>query len=197
VTKTIDELYAFIVLDTNDDSEGIPTYMAMPGLASPMIGADKDRVASLRDLAQQVATDYQQPVTMVRFSTRELIETIEPGEKPPEDPAPEERAEVVEFEAPGPPRTEEDGSVHGWADATEPLVATDIDVDVHDGGVMVFSLLIDGKTTVCFQFMRGDEDDDHPPMKAVGLQNPHAERVGPLAMAAWAAGERMLRLQQN
>lgn len=186
--KTIDEMYAFIIVDPEDGDEGIPTFSPMPGVHAPMIGADPDRVLSLRSLAEQVATDMQAPVKVVRFSVREELEIIQPGPKPER-----EEPEIIDI-SPGPPRVAEDGTITGWADAPE-MVLTEADVDVAEGGVHVFSLLLDGKVHVAFQFMRADESSitEHP----VALADPHAARVGPLAIAAWAAGDRALRQQSN
>lgn len=183
MTKAIDELYAFIVLDRADDTEGIPLWEPAPGTYTPIIAADMERVTSLREVAEQVATEQQQPVHLVRFSQREVLETIEPGPRPE-------------------PTTVENGPPSSTAAGPEPVVdpsaviLTDTDIDVYDGGVVVFCAMLGDKPTVCFQFYRGDGEGPDV-MKPIGLQEEPSRDVGPLAMAAYTSGQRALRQQQN
>jgi hypothetical protein len=68
----ITELHAFIAVDPRDDSEGVVGHMnPHTGVMEAMIGADKDRIESLRPIAEEVARATGQPIKLVRFSQRE------------------------------------------------------------------------------------------------------------------------------
>lgn len=71
------ELWAFIGEEA-DGTEGICARLTPGGMGLPMIGADKDRVTSLRALAQDIARATGGKVTLVKFSVREDIEVILP-----------------------------------------------------------------------------------------------------------------------
>lgn len=184
--KTIDELYAFVVLDPTDETEGIPTWSPEPGVSAPVIGSDHDRVVSMREYVQQMATALQLPMTLVRFSQREELEVIEPGER---------TEPKLERELPAEPA--EDAMATGWVDAPDFTLIElgDDDIDLHEG-VVVLSTLIDGKPTLLLKFLKeGDPDSDDS--KPIALRGQHAEMVGPLAIAAWTAAVRALQQQQN
>ncbi len=68
-------MFAFIALD-EDGTEGVVGYPTSQGML-PLVGADMARVDSLRPYAQQIARSNGVPVTLVRFSVREDIETYE------------------------------------------------------------------------------------------------------------------------
>ena len=70
----ITELFAFVVCDANEDDEGV---MAMhDGITwVPMIGADMDRVDSLRPIADQIAMKTNKPYKILKFRLAEMIET--------------------------------------------------------------------------------------------------------------------------
>lgn len=67
-------MFAFIVVDT-DGSEGIPAAM-LGDSWMPLMGADMERVESLRSLAMAVCTPGTK-LSLVKFTTRTLIEEIE------------------------------------------------------------------------------------------------------------------------
>ncbi len=76
----IEELYAYIgheKEDTND--EGLTAYM-VPGLKKwvPLVGADDARMTSLKPMAQMIANRSGQTITLVKFSVRTDLETIDP-----------------------------------------------------------------------------------------------------------------------
>ena len=74
----IDEIWAYIATDTSPNDEGIAAFL-VPGKAwIPMVGADKERMESLRATAQKVADGSGSPVTLCRFSVREELEVIYP-----------------------------------------------------------------------------------------------------------------------
>lgn len=76
MNQQIDEMYAFIVID-DDGSEGIPA-TKKGDWWFPLVGADMARVNSLRPVARELARKLGKSVELVRFTTREHLETIEP-----------------------------------------------------------------------------------------------------------------------
>lgn len=181
--KTIDELYAFVVMDPTDETEGIPTWSPEPGVSAPIIGSDHDRVVSMREYVQKMATALQLPMTLVRFSQREELEVVQPGERS----EPELQRE---------PPAEEEMTV-GWVDAPDFTLIElgDDDIDLHEG-VLVLSTIVDGQPTLLLKFLK-DGDPESDDSKPIALRGQHAEMVGPLAIAAWAAAVRALQRQQN
>ncbi len=71
----IDSMFAFICLD-DDGTEGIPAFMTPGGIAMPMVGADLQRVDSLRPIARQMV-EAGKKITLVKFSHRETLEEIQ------------------------------------------------------------------------------------------------------------------------
>ena len=61
----ITELYAWIV-DEGEGDEGVPAVLT-DGMWCPMIGADMERVRSLKKHAETVAKQYGKPMTFKRF----------------------------------------------------------------------------------------------------------------------------------
>jgi hypothetical protein len=79
--KRIDEMYAFVAED--EDSEGITAFVhPHSGMAFPLVAADKERVDSLREIAQNIASMSGKPVKLIKWSVREELETLEPQEVP-------------------------------------------------------------------------------------------------------------------
>lgn len=74
----IEQMYAFIVLDPEDNTEGIPAFYSADGSPMPMVGADMARVDQLRPMARTVAKAMGVKVTLVRFEVRTELETFEP-----------------------------------------------------------------------------------------------------------------------
>lgn len=72
----ITELFAFIA--TEEQGEGLAA-VQLRSMMMPLIGADPDRVASLRQMAQKVVDETGLPLTLARFSVREDLETITPA----------------------------------------------------------------------------------------------------------------------
>lgn len=72
----IDRLFAYVALD--DEGEGVVS-MTMPGLGTvPFVGADSDRMLSLRPQAQLIAKQTGKQVKLIRFDTRTEVEVIDP-----------------------------------------------------------------------------------------------------------------------
>lgn len=69
--KKIESMYAFIAVDPEDGTEGIPAFMTPDGMAMPMVGADLERVESLRPIAEDLAARGDLTITLAHFSVRE------------------------------------------------------------------------------------------------------------------------------
>jgi hypothetical protein len=72
----IEQMYAFVVVD-DDGTEGIPAFRGPGGLAMPMVGADLERVESLRPMAKAMAKELGKPLELLVFTGRESVEVIE------------------------------------------------------------------------------------------------------------------------
>ena len=76
----IKAIYAYITHEKGDpDDEGVTAFL--PGLSGqwmPMVGADEKRMASLKPMAQGLANASGQTITLVKFSVRTDLETIDP-----------------------------------------------------------------------------------------------------------------------
>lgn len=77
IGKRIDEMYAFVMVHTDGD-EGVIGFRGPDGHWLPLVGADMKRVDSLRSFAQVFARKEGKPVRLVRFTTREVMETFVP-----------------------------------------------------------------------------------------------------------------------
>jgi hypothetical protein len=74
----IDQMYAFVALDPEDDTEGIVAFLAPGSGWMPMVGADMQRIDQLRPFARQQAKALGVRIRLLRFTDREEIEVIEP-----------------------------------------------------------------------------------------------------------------------
>lgn len=74
----IDEMYAFVMLDPADNTEGVIGFLSRDQGWMPMVGADTSRVESLIPEAQKVADALGRSVSVIRFTVREEIRVIEP-----------------------------------------------------------------------------------------------------------------------
>ena len=72
-------LSAFVSINPDDDEEGVLGEL-VNGVWMPFIGADPDRVASLRPRAEAIAKAAGRDVELVRFSVRESLEVIHGGD---------------------------------------------------------------------------------------------------------------------
>ena len=74
----VQALYAFLAIDPDDD-EAVPAFHdAQTGYFMPLVGSDLVRVESLREMAQRIATRSGHRITLVKFTTREDVEVLEP-----------------------------------------------------------------------------------------------------------------------
>ena len=75
----IEQMYAFVMLDPVDNTEGIPAFEGPGGMAMPMVGADMRRVSQLRPIAEQMARSAGAKITLCRFELRTELEVIDGG----------------------------------------------------------------------------------------------------------------------
>jgi hypothetical protein len=72
---TIDALYAWVATE-KDGSEGVCAHMLPTMGMVPLVGADMDRIKSLRRFAENARALTGCPVRLVRFSMREDLEEL-------------------------------------------------------------------------------------------------------------------------
>lgn len=70
-------MWAFTQIDV-DDTEGVVALLTKSGEWVPLVGADLARVHQLMPIAQMVADETQQLVTLVHFSARSDDVTLSP-----------------------------------------------------------------------------------------------------------------------
>lgn len=73
--RRIESLYAFIAED--DLGEGVCSFRTGDTML-PMVGANWERVESLKEIAREIAKASGKRIRLVRFASREEIEVIEP-----------------------------------------------------------------------------------------------------------------------
>lgn len=74
----ITALYAFVVEDTGPDDEGILAASVGDDIFLPLVGADMERVNSLKPTAAKLAGALGKPVKIVLFSERTEVEVLNP-----------------------------------------------------------------------------------------------------------------------
>lgn len=70
-------MYAFVMLDPADSTEGIPAFLGPGGMMMPMVAADMKRVEQLRPVAEEMARANGAKITLCRFEVRTELEVIE------------------------------------------------------------------------------------------------------------------------
>lgn len=74
----INELYAYVVADKDEDDEEIPAFTGRNGMLYPMVGADIERANSLHGMAQKLATESGKPIKLIHSTGIEIVETLQP-----------------------------------------------------------------------------------------------------------------------
>lgn len=74
--KSIDQLFAFTQVDPKDGVEGIISVTLPHGLVMPLVGADMERVHSLKPYAEDAARMMGREVTLKRFSRCETLQVF-------------------------------------------------------------------------------------------------------------------------
>lgn len=75
--ERIDEMWAWTTIDPADQTEGVLGLHSPDGWI-PMVGADRERMESLRAYVQALVEAQGFTATMVRFTQREEMDRIEP-----------------------------------------------------------------------------------------------------------------------
>ena len=75
----IEKLYAWVAEEQNG-SQGVIAYLASGNMQLPLVGADKERIESFREYAEQVAAQLKMRVFLMEFSTRTILEIINGSE---------------------------------------------------------------------------------------------------------------------
>ena len=82
----VEDIYAFVVEDSGPEDEGVIAIQAISRELAitwlPLVGADMARVNSLRPLAQGIGRRLGKKVTLVHFSNRQDLETINDRDYP-------------------------------------------------------------------------------------------------------------------
>lgn len=74
----IEELYAFVIADKDEDDEGVPA-LRIGNNILPLMGADLERMRGrLHEVAQSEANRTGKPIKLIKSTGIEVIETIEP-----------------------------------------------------------------------------------------------------------------------
>lgn len=73
----IEQMYAFVMVDPADNTEGIPAFQGPGGMAMPMVGADMKRVNDLRPMAEDLAKTHKAKITLCRFEIRTEVEVFD------------------------------------------------------------------------------------------------------------------------
>lgn len=71
----IEAMYAFISVDKDPDDEGVVA-AKIGATWMPLVGADQERVKSLRPIAKRIAQATKKKVILVKFHVREELEVI-------------------------------------------------------------------------------------------------------------------------
>lgn len=72
----IRELYAYIA--ENEEGEGVIAWMTPEGNWKPCVGADMQRINSLKDEVKQISKKINKKIYLKKFSTVEILEVIDP-----------------------------------------------------------------------------------------------------------------------
>lgn len=76
--KRIEELYAWVIFDPAEGDEGVPATLTMgDGIMLPLMGADRDRIESLRPFAQAASRTVGQKCELRRWhGPYEVIDVV-------------------------------------------------------------------------------------------------------------------------
>jgi hypothetical protein len=71
------EVYAFVTQD-QEGNEGVVTIINPHGQMQPLISFDDSQLDLMKGAAQQIADETKQDIQMIKFTTREGLDTFEP-----------------------------------------------------------------------------------------------------------------------
>ncbi len=72
----VKELWAYLAVDPDDGDEGIVAAW-VNGSWTPLVGADRQRMESLRELATTYAKEARRVFRLVRFDQRTVVDVID------------------------------------------------------------------------------------------------------------------------
>jgi len=73
----IEELYAWIIAEKDDNDEGVPA-IAVDNMVMPLMGADIARADSMRAIAQTLADDRGKEVKLIKSTGIQIVEIVKP-----------------------------------------------------------------------------------------------------------------------
>lgn len=77
--ERVERMYAYLIVDTEHGMEGVPAFMDPElGTWMPMVGADIERMQSLREIAREIADKTGEEITLCVFEGRVDIEKYQP-----------------------------------------------------------------------------------------------------------------------
>ena len=71
----INTIYAFIATEEGPDDEGVVAAL-ISDVWIPLVGADKERVESLKPIAKKIGQVTKKKITLAKFKVREDLEVI-------------------------------------------------------------------------------------------------------------------------
>jgi hypothetical protein len=75
----ITEMFAFVMADKDENDEGVPAFFdRTTGSWMPLVGADRNRISSLEEVAQRIANEHKKEIRLIRFTWSETIKVIKP-----------------------------------------------------------------------------------------------------------------------
>lgn len=74
---SMSEVYAFVTQD-QQGNEGVVTIINPHGQMQPLIAFDDSRLDLMKGASQQIANETKQAIQMLKFTTREELDTFEP-----------------------------------------------------------------------------------------------------------------------
>lgn len=180
----IDEMWAWIIVD-EDNTEGIPAQRGPDGSWMPMVGADADRIKSLRPYVKKVVDLSQRAAELVRFTERTSFGHLRPskpsGRVTPKKSGPQISAERAVAQAA--PFKNKPGAEVPYRTFDEPQLGEGFVMD----NIMVAATLVDGQPGISLIFMK-----DGKPLPALTLVGDNAENLAELAKAALAGAKQQL-----
>lgn len=69
----ITEMWAYVVADSGPDDEGVLAMTLPNGMTFPLVGADAERMRSLRPQAEAIARLAERELVVLRFGVREDV----------------------------------------------------------------------------------------------------------------------------
>lgn len=78
--RLIDEVWAVVADDPNDNTEGVVAFQTFDGWL-PLIAADPKRLDQIKKLGRQMSAAKGEPFKLIKLSVREVVEVIDGRDK--------------------------------------------------------------------------------------------------------------------